>query len=234
MLASVRRFVERSPKRWRLRDGRRVRVRAVTPGDAEAIQAFVRGLSDDARRRRFFSPIRELHPDALKRMTEVDHAREEVLLAVVHEAARETVVGIAQYAVQADGPACEFAVVVADGWQGHGLGRRLTERLLDAARRAGIARAEGDVLPANRPMVGLARAMGFDLAHSPDDPTVLRIARPLREPARGRAMLLRARDRLRAAAQDTLAATSASGRARVPAFGHLPEGPRERAPEGAE
>jgi acetyltransferase len=169
---------------WRLRDGRRIWIRAVTPDDADAIQAFVRELSDDTRRRRFFSPIRELHPDMLNRMIDVDHTSEEVLLAVARTAARETIIGIAQYAAHPDGAACEFAVVVADAWHGHGLGRRLTERLLDAARRAGIERAEGDLLPANRPMVGLARAMGFDLAHSPDDPTMLRISGQIPKPPR--------------------------------------------------
>lgn len=167
----------------RLRDGRSVRVRPVTPGDAEAIQAFVRGLSDDARRRRFFGPIRELHPAMLARMTGVDHVRDEVLLATACEDARETVVAVAQYAGRPRGPVCEFAVVVADAWQGNGLARELLERLFAAAARAGIARVEGDVLPGNRPMIGLARAMGFALAHNPEDPTMLRIARTLRAPA---------------------------------------------------
>lgn len=195
MLPSAARLARAPAASWRMRDGRGVRVRAVKPGDGEAIQAFVRGLSGGTRRRRYFSPIRELHPDMLSRMTAVDHAREEVLLAVARDEGLETVVGVAQYAAHPDGSACEIAVVVTDAWQGQGLGRRLLERLLDAARRAGITRAEGDVLPANRPMVDLARVMEFDLAHGPDDPTMLRISRQLRAPAHGRPPDRRARDR---------------------------------------
>jgi acetyltransferase len=187
ILAPVLRFAAAPTATPQLHDGRSVRIRAVTPNDAEGIQAFVRDLSDDTRRRRFFSPIRELHPDFLKRMIEADHAREEVLLAVARDGNRETVVGVAQYAAHPDGAACEFAVVVADAWHDRGLGRRLIEHLLDAARRARIARAEGDVLPANRPMVALARAMGFDLAHRPDDPTMLRISRRITESPRDHA-----------------------------------------------
>ncbi|MCZ7565621.1 MAG: MFS transporter [Burkholderiales bacterium] len=169
----------------RLRDGRRVRVRPAAPRDAAAIQAFVRGLSDDTRRSRFFGSLRELPPAMLERMTGAGQARDVVLLALAGPAGEEAVVGLGQYAAQPDSPACELALVVDDAWQGSGLGRILIERLFEAARRAGFGRVEGDVLPANRSMVALARASGFEVAHNPEDPTLLQIVRrlPARTPA---------------------------------------------------
>jgi len=40
----------------------------VRPGDAEAVQEFVRGLSLESRRERFFAPVSELTPGQLERV----------------------------------------------------------------------------------------------------------------------------------------------------------------------
>jgi MFS family permease len=164
---------------WRLGSGRAVSVRPVQPDDAPAVQAFVRALSPQSRLRRFFSPIRELAPSALARLTCVDGRRDQVLLAFAGPPDGGTLVAIGQYAGLPDAGACEVAVVVADRWQGQGLGRVLMTELVARARRAGYARVEGDVLADNRPMLTLARRCGFAL--TPLDParSVLHIARTI-------------------------------------------------------
>jgi acetyltransferase len=163
---------------WRLRDGRTAIVRRVELSDAEDIQAFVHGLSNEARRWRFFSPIRELHPEQLKRLVRPDAEREGVFVALSGSEAAE-VVAIAQYAAQRDASAWDIAVVVADAWQQQGLGERLIGHLLDHAASAGIARVEGDILRENQPMIGLARRKGFSVWHHPSDATMVRIGRTL-------------------------------------------------------
>jgi GNAT superfamily N-acetyltransferase len=164
---------------WRLGSGRAVSVRPVQPDDAPAVQAFVRALSPQSRLRRFFSPIRELAPSALARLTCVDGRRDQVLLAFAGPPDGGTLVAIGQYAGLPDAGACEVAVVVADRWQGQGLGRVLMTELVARARRAGYTRVEGDVLADNRPMLTLARRCGFAL--TPLDParSVLHIARTI-------------------------------------------------------
>lgn len=166
------------PLDLRLGEGRIVRVRAVQAGDAAAIQNFVRALSDTARRRRFFAPIRELTPSMLKRLTKVDGWRDRVLVALAEDDSGERVVALAQYAAD-DDERCELALVVADGWQNLGLGRLLVDLLIETARAAGFVRAEGDVLRGNEAMLGLARAFGFAVTRSPHDATMLRISRDL-------------------------------------------------------
>jgi acetyltransferase len=164
----------------RMRGGQIVRVRPVRPGDAEAVQMFVRGLSDAARRLRFFAPIRELTPSMLKRLTEVDGRRDRVLIALAENDGRNQIVALAQYASD-DDRRCELALVSADEWQNLGLGRLLLDMLIETAREAGFARAEGDVLRGNDAMLGLAHAFGFAVTHSPHDATMLRITRDLDE-----------------------------------------------------
>ena len=51
-----------------LRGGRSVRVRPLAAADAAEVQAFVRRLSPESRRERFFSAVSELSPVSLQRV----------------------------------------------------------------------------------------------------------------------------------------------------------------------
>ena len=67
--------------------------------------------------------------------------------------------------------------MVADPWQGRGLGGRLMDALLEHAQKCGFERVEGDVLANNRPMLKLARRSGFAVLQSDVEPSVRRIVR---------------------------------------------------------
>lgn len=149
-------------------------VRPVRPTDALGIQDFVRRLSAATRRARFFAPIHELAPAALARLTS---SRGSVLVA---ESVDGCIVGLAEYAAGDDAGTCEVALVVADAWQGRGLGRLLMDRLLQAARAKGIERAIVDVLCGNDAMLALARRYDFAAVRSPYDWTMRRLELDLR------------------------------------------------------
>jgi acetyltransferase len=68
----------------------------------------------------------------------------------------------------------EFALAVADDWQGRGLGRRLMAHLVADARRQGLQRLFGDVLAENRRMLVLMRESGARLQPHPDGPQLVR------------------------------------------------------------
>ena len=55
----------------------------------------------------------------------------------------------------------EYAALVEDRWQGRGLGRRLTQRLIDAAHERGIRHLYGLVMHGNSPMLTLLRTLGL-------------------------------------------------------------------------
>jgi acetyltransferase len=162
-----------------LRGGRTVRVRLVRPADAEAIQEFVRALSDASRRLRFFAPIRELAPATLARLTESTSRRDRVLLAEAHDGEMWRMVALAQYAQGDDARTRDLALVVADAWQGQGLGRALMGMLIQSAHDARCARVVADVLRGNEAMLALGLAYDFTVARSPHDSTMLRLARDL-------------------------------------------------------
>jgi acetyltransferase len=163
----------------RLRNGRSVHVRPVRPADAESIQAFVRRLSDASRRLRFCAAIRELAPAMLARLTEPADQRERVFLVEAPDGESRSVVALAQYAPGDDDATCDLALVVADAWQGLGLGSALIGMLIRSARNARCARAVADVLRDNEAMLALGRACGFAVARSPHGSTMLRLVRDL-------------------------------------------------------
>jgi acetyltransferase len=166
-------------KEWILSDATCITIRPIRPEDAEIEQQFVRGLSPEARYFRFFNPIRELSPEFLARLTQVDYDREMALIATVPAADRETEIGVARYTINPDGRSCEFAVVVADDWQRKGIGSRLLAELAECIRHKGIKLTEGWVLKQNIGMLHLVKALGFDISTSPDDPNLMHVTKRL-------------------------------------------------------
>lgn len=170
--------------RWTLADGRRVTVRPVLPQDAELEQRLVRGLSAQSRYARFLSPIRELSPQWLERLTRIDYARHVALVAESFDGhSRARAVGEARYVVDASGTAAEFALLTADDWRRTGLGAGMLGMLIGHARRAGLQALYGDVLRDNDAMLGLARRLGFRRGSHPDDARLSRVRLALSEPA---------------------------------------------------
>ncbi len=159
--------------RIELRDGRRVDLAPIHPQDAAAERDFVGALSLTSRYRRFHFGLRELSPEMSRAMTEIDPQHEVAFVARPVDAA--TIVADARYVLRADSAEAEFAVAVADAWQGAGLGRMLLTRLAMHARAQGVQRLFGDVLWGNPSMLALVRSLGARLRRHPGDSTVVRV-----------------------------------------------------------
>ncbi len=144
-------------------DGQFYTIRPVRPEDADRLQDFVRHMSQESRYFRFISALSELTPRMLVRYTQVDYDRELALVAVAGSGTpqEERIVGVVRYLLNPDGESCEFAVAIADDWQGRGLGSTLMGAIVDAARNKGLGRIEGYVLANNSKMLGLMSRLGF-------------------------------------------------------------------------
>jgi acetyltransferase len=105
----------------------------------------------------------------LVRFTQLDYSRELALIAVLESHDKETELGVARYVMNPDGDSCEFALVVADRWQNRGIGSRLMNALIEAARERGIERMEGEILANNQNMLKLTKNLGFSLHTSTED-----------------------------------------------------------------
>ncbi|PLP99695.1 GNAT family N-acetyltransferase [Cupriavidus pauculus] len=153
---------------WRARGGRQVTVRAVRPADREGLRTFVDGLSRESRYYRFLTGGRVA--DEVIRGFVAHHPQRDVAVVVTvrGEDGAESIVANAEYVVNTENVA-ELAVVVADDWQGQGLGRRLIQRLQQIARASQLQGMRGDVLSENRRMLAIMRDCGFAARRNPDD-----------------------------------------------------------------
>ena len=152
--------------------GTSVTLRTLRPDDRDIESAFVHGLSPETRHNRLLGGAIAITREYIERLVNVDYSRD-MALAATAMLDDETLIGVARYVLDKDGKSAEFAVVVADAWQGRGIGTRLMTKLIEIARRRGVKRLYGDILATNRPMLELARSLGFELER-PDDPTLTR------------------------------------------------------------
>src|SRR6266540_3440773 len=140
-----------------LRDGSTVHVRPARPDDREALLEFLRTLSPESRRFRFFSPGVNLS-SAAEWASAVDYEDRYGLIATGGKHHR--IVGHAGYE-RTDGDRAEVAFEVADEYQGRGLGTILLAHLAEAAKEEGVEMFEATVLPDNYKMAEVFRESGF-------------------------------------------------------------------------
>jgi acetyltransferase len=157
-------------------------MRPIRPEDAESLQVFIRGLSDESRYMRFVSMLRELTPRMLARYTRIDYDRELALVATVmvpnleHRGhPQEQIIGFAHYLRNPDGRGAEYALVIGDAWQRCGLGTQLMGGLIEAAKLQGLTYIDGLVLSTNRAMLNLMTYLGFQNDSAQEDPTMRRV-----------------------------------------------------------
>jgi acetyltransferase len=176
---SILPYPARHERVWPMPGGGMYTVRPIRPGDAQMLQELVQHLSPQSRYFRFVSWFTELPPSMLSRFTLIDYDREMALVAVFKERStdadgeiRETerVVGVSRYITNPDHRSCEFSLVVADDSSGKGIGSRLMESIIEAAREKGLSEMEGLVLASNAEMLKLMRRLGFSVKRFDEDP----------------------------------------------------------------
>jgi GNAT superfamily N-acetyltransferase len=153
----------------RLRSGKSLKVRFVEPGDAGALQAYIRSLTTRSRYNRFLGAISELPHTLLEDFVHVGDDERFSVIATMMIDGFETIVGEARYAFDADTGSFEFGLSVDDRWQGQGIGSALLGNLECRAAAFGSKRLFGDTLRSNDVMIALARKSGFAFTRNPDD-----------------------------------------------------------------
>ncbi len=140
-----------------LRDGSTVRVRPVRADDVDALTTFLRALSPDARRYRFFGSVNI--ESAARAMGAGGGPEDHGLVALTGVPQR--IIGHAQYMREPGGTVAEVAFAVADAFQGRGLGTLLLAHLAEHAHASGVELLDAEVMADNRRMIDMFRASGF-------------------------------------------------------------------------
>ena len=120
--------------------------------DLAALGAFFAGLSLHTRVKRFFAPVSP-GPAMLRRLGGTA-GQADVLVAV----RGGVIIGHAMAVDQASpeaGLITDIGVVVADAWQGRGVGAALMRALVGRAQARGVTGVSMDVLPSNRAVLAM-------------------------------------------------------------------------------
>ncbi|GGL00969.1 hypothetical protein Sme01_41020 [Sphaerisporangium melleum] len=128
-----------------------VRIRPARPEDGGRVREFVVGLSPRTRSLRFFTGLTDPGAALLRAMTTATGGRD--LLVALDAAGR--IVGHAMSFTR--DASTEIAVVVADEWQGAGVGSRLVRALLRRAAGLGASTVTMDVMGENRKVLSMVR-----------------------------------------------------------------------------
>jgi acetyltransferase len=153
-------------------------IRPIRPADVALYPAFFTKVSPEDIRLRFLAPRKNFPDEMLLRLTQLDYEREIAFIALDGET--DELAGIGRLSSDPDKAVAEYALLVRSDLQGLGIGWTLFSRILDYAAAEGIARVEGFVLDENSKMLAMCRALGFEVAHDPDEPGLCRVSRTLR------------------------------------------------------
>lgn len=149
--------------KFTLKNKKKVLVRAIRPED-EALEAeMFRTFSKETQRQRFFHLIKDITHEMLQRYTQIDYDRELALIALAKDGKKEKMAGVVRLIADPYNETAEFSIVVADPWQGLGLGNKFTDYMLDIAKKRGVKKIWARFLSDNEKIKNIFSERGFKI-----------------------------------------------------------------------
>jgi GNAT superfamily N-acetyltransferase len=133
-----------------------VPFRTIHPDDVEVLQRFHKRLGERTIYLRFFGSMKELSEEKAKYFATVDGVDHVAFVALDPEDPGE-IVALVRYDRESEDERAEYAALVEDRWQDHGLGIALTRELIDEAKDKGVRCFYALVMGENRRMLELLR-----------------------------------------------------------------------------
>lgn len=155
------------------RDGVRLHIRPILPTDETALADLFRHVSSEDLRYRFLNTAKEVGPDRIAAMTQIDYARTMNFLAFVDC----ELVASALLVADAARKKAELAVSVRDGWKGRGVSWTLVEHVLRYAGNEGIETVESVESSGNQRAISLEKELGFVPVPLPNTSTEIVVRR---------------------------------------------------------
>jgi len=149
-------------KQITLKDGTAIRIRPIRGEDEPILRNFFEALSVESVFSRFGLQRINMPHDNLVRLCQVDYDRDLAFLAIVKEKGREDVIiGDVRLNRLADLDSAELSFVVADRWQGKGIGSILMDYCIMVARELGIKTLVMEILKKNYIMINFGYKYQF-------------------------------------------------------------------------
>lgn len=147
-----------------LPNGTPVTLRPIRPEDEPLEAELFDYLSKETIYFRFFGYLHSLDHSILSRFTHIDYDREMAIVAEIDTASgKKQLIGVVRCVGDAWNDSTENAIVIADSWQGQGLGSQMLTYIIEIARESGYRRIYGTLLKQNKAMYALYQKHGFRL-----------------------------------------------------------------------
>jgi acetyltransferase len=159
------------PSQWQrhleMKDGWGVFVRPIRPEDEPLIREFLRHVTPEDLRLRFFARMKEFTHEFIARLTQLDYAR--AMAFVAFDEATGDLVGVVRIHSDSIYESGEYAILLRSDLKGRGLGWTLMQMIIEYARSEGLKVISGDVLAENTIMLAMCRSLGFEVKSDPTE-----------------------------------------------------------------
>ncbi len=158
---------------WTLKNGASVTIRPIRPEDEPSMIEFHKTLSESSVHSRYFGMLALEQRIAHERLTRIcfnDYDRE-IALVVDRKNPRSgtrEILGVGRLSKAHGLDEAEFAIVISDQWQQHGLGTELLKKLVQIGRDENLSRIVGHILADNTGMQKVAKKVGFSVRLTAD------------------------------------------------------------------
>jgi acetyltransferase len=153
------------PSQWQrhleIRDGWRVVARPIRPEDEPLIHEFLKHVSRNDLRLRFFAPMKEFTHAFIARLTQLDYAR--AMAFVAFDENTNEMLGVVRLHSDSIYQTGEYAILLRSDLKGRGLGWALMQLIIEYAKAEGLKAISGDVLSENTVMLAMCRSLGFEV-----------------------------------------------------------------------
>ncbi|PIX97226.1 MAG: acetyl CoA synthetase subunit alpha, partial [Hydrogenophilales bacterium CG_4_10_14_3_um_filter_63_21] len=149
---------------WTARDGAEFTIRPIRPEDEPAMVRFHENLSERTVYLRYLQQMQlsqRVGHDRMVRICFADYDREIPLVVEWKTPQGYDIIGVARLSKVQGVNEARWAIVIADRFQGKGLGTELLRRMIDVARAEKVARLVADMSPDNVSMRQVFEKFGF-------------------------------------------------------------------------
>jgi len=161
------------PKKYekllRLRDGRTVLLRLIKTEDEPLWLEMFQNFSEESVRYRFFHIIKDTPHEMRVRYCDIDYDKEIGIVAELEEEGRRQILGVVRLIIESDGKNGEIAFIVADPWQGLGLGSKMVDHMIEICKDRGLETIYALTLPNNYRAIRLLKKRGFTIQYINDE-----------------------------------------------------------------
>jgi acetyltransferase len=157
----------------RLDDGTPVLLRPIKPEDEPMWHQLLASCSQESLWFRFLYLFKGTTHEMATRYCFIDYDREIAIVAEVQQDGQRSLIAVGRLVADADHTDAEYAILIADAWQGKGLGNLMTDYCLEICRNWGIRHVVAETVSSNTRMLGILRKREFQLDTSHGDDVIL-------------------------------------------------------------